>query len=174
MESEALHVHIRYVSRILLTEYTNRNCKHEKHSSTKSTLISSQTSRFHEELIDYIFCVLEGPYKAPCEEILLYQFSDTFNSYSCDNFAVGEPFGLFGVLVGSLLGVYLAISVSLHPKVSVSLMSVSLYLCISMSLYLCIAVSLHLCISVSMYIYTCFVIICRSTWTGVRYVQYVQ
>jgi len=37
--------------------------------------------------------VVEGQYQPPCRTILDYQFTETYDSDSCYNFAVGEPYG---------------------------------------------------------------------------------
>ena len=41
----------------------------------------------------HLDCVVDGPYRDPCDKILHYDFNGTYNSDICYNFAVGIPYG---------------------------------------------------------------------------------
>lgn len=62
-----------------------------------------------------ILCVTDGVLSAPCQKLLWYTFDANFDSESCNNFAVGSPFGGAALADGALSlnvsGAFLAVSV---------------------------------------------------------------
>ena len=65
-------------------------------------LTSSKHDKIKVMIFVHLDCVVDGPYRDPCDKILHYDFNGTYNSDICYNFAVGIPYG-YPPLDGGLL-----------------------------------------------------------------------
>jgi len=69
-----------------------------------------------------VICVVGGAYKAPCPKVLSYSFTESYDSESCYNFAVGVPYGA-PALTGNMLCLngenqFLSVGFCMHASLS--------------------------------------------------------